>query len=150
MDAPEPVTRSRMDRIWPFLSLIPLGLGAWAPIYAGYRTRRPAWVLAGVLCTAVVLTGLMIPHAEDGDNSFAGGFIIIGWAAAMAVSFSLRGAFDRRMSSPWHAALEQGRSRLEQREAALQLVASDPALAAEVGIGRARTGPTGSGPGWST
>ena len=38
-------TRPR-STLWPYISLIPLGFGAWAPIYAGVKARRSVWIAA--------------------------------------------------------------------------------------------------------
>ena len=40
---------------WPYISLIPLGLGAWAPIYAGIKAHVLSWVMWGALWCAVVV-----------------------------------------------------------------------------------------------
>jgi hypothetical protein len=125
---------------WPWLSLIPLGLGAWAPIYAGVRARVKSWVLLGILWSAIVVAGFVAnavsKSGQSGNNDFAGFLLILGWLGAIATSFSIRGAYERRMGSPLLQAAQAGEQRLEDRRRALELARRDPALAREMGIGR--------------
>ena len=131
---PEP--RSR----WPYISLIPIGLGAWAPIYAGVKARRGSWVLLGVLWSAIVLAGFIknsLSHAGHlGEDEVAGLLLIVGWVGAVATSFMIRHAYERQMGSPLLAATEAGRLRLHDRLRARQIATENPALAREIGIGR--------------
>jgi DNA uptake protein ComE-like DNA-binding protein len=123
---------------WPWISLIPVGLGAWAPIYAGVRARRSSWILLGVLCCAVVIGGFIKngTGGHAGSDDIAGLLIIVGWVGAVAVSFSIRPAYERQMSSPLLEASEEARERLSERRRALALAHENPALAQEMGIGR--------------
>jgi DNA uptake protein ComE-like DNA-binding protein len=123
---------------WPWISLIPIGLGAWAPIYAGVRARRWSWILLGVLCCAVVIGGFVKngTGGHQGSDDIAGMLIIIGWVGAVAASFTIRPAYERQMSSPLLEASEKARERLSQRRRALALARENPALAQEMGIGR--------------
>jgi hypothetical protein len=125
---------------WPWLSLIPLGLGAWAPIYAGVRARVKSWVLLGILWSAIVVAGFVAnavsKSGQSGNNDFAGFLLILGWLGAIATSFSIRGAYERRVGSPLLQAAQAGEQRLEDRRRALELARRDPALAREMGIGR--------------
>lgn len=123
---------------WPWISLIPIGLGAWAPIYAGVRARRSSWILLGVLCCALVIGGFIKDRTggHSGSDATAGVLVIIGWAGAVAASFSIRPAYERQMSSPLLEASEEARERLSERRRALALAKENPALAAEMGIGR--------------
>jgi hypothetical protein len=127
-------TRSR----WPFLSLIPIGLGAWAPIYAGVKAHVMSWVLWGVLWCAFVVAGFVADSASGhpGSDNLAGFFLIVGWVGAAATSFIIRGAYERQVGSPLLAAEEAGEQRLRERERAARLARQRPDLAREMGIGR--------------
>src|ERR1035437_6149974 len=124
---------------WPWLSLIPLGLGAWAPIYAGVRARVKSWVLLGILWSAIVVAGFVAnavsKSGQSGNNDFAGFLLILGWLGAIATSFSIRGAYERRMGSPLLQAAQAGEQRLEDRRRARGLPGRGPALAGGVAIG---------------
>lgn len=123
---------------WPWISLVPIGLGAWAPIYAGVRARRLSWVLLGVLCCAIVVAGFVknSTGAHPGNDDIAGMLIIVGWVGAVAASFSIRPAYERQMGSPLLEASEEARQRLSERKRGLELARENPALAREMGIGR--------------
>jgi hypothetical protein len=131
-----PAARSR----WPYISLIPIGLGAWAPIYAGVKAHKRTWIVLGVLWTVIVLAGLIKSSTDHGHHAghddVAGALIVLGWVGAIATSFIIRGPYEREIASPWLAATEAGQERLHERREALAMARNDPALAAEIGIGR--------------
>jgi Helix-hairpin-helix motif len=134
--ATPPAERSR----WPWISLIPLGFGAWAPIYAGIKARSRAWVGLGALWSAVAIAGwidsAVSNSGHSGSNDFAGMLLIVGWVGAVATSFAIRSAYERRVASPLLAATEAGEQRLADRRRALAMAHQNPALAREIGIGR--------------
>ncbi len=125
---------------WPYISLIPLGFGAWAPIYAGVKARKRLWIVLGVVWSAVVVAGFVKSstyHAHHrGSDGVAGALIILGWIGAVATSFVIRGRYDEEMASGFLAATEAGEQRLEARRKALATARANPALAEEMGIGR--------------
>ena len=131
-----PATR-RKPR-WPWLTLIPLGLGAWAPIYAGLRERRRNWIAWGTLWTAVVLAGWIWPTGDPDESTFGGGLLVIGWFGAVVTAFVIRGtqraptADDERLEVAERSATD----RLRARDRALEIAREQPALALEMGIGR--------------
>jgi DNA uptake protein ComE-like DNA-binding protein len=131
-------TQAEQRSRWPWISVIPIGLGAWAPIYAGVRARRWSWTLLGVLCCALVIGGFIKngTSKHPGKDDLAGALVIFGWLGAVAASFSIRPAYDRQMSSPLLKASEEARDRLSDRKRALELAQENPALAQEMGIGR--------------
>ncbi len=118
---------------WPWLSLLPFGLGGWAPLYAGARARSRTWVLLGFVLSLIVLVGWIL--AAGGDGVAGGALMILGWVAGAATSFTIRDQYALRMRSPLLAATEQARERLADRDRARALVRRDPALAAELGSG---------------
>jgi Helix-hairpin-helix motif len=131
-----PPGRAASDRSrWPYLSLIPFGLGAWAPIYAGQRAQQRSWIAWGALWTIIAVIGFVLAAVTNG-GAVAGFLIILGWAGGAATSFSIRGAYDRQMGSPLLQATEAGELRLRDRARALQIARQNPALAREIGIGR--------------
>ena len=123
---------------WPWISLIPLGFGAWAPIYAGVRVRQWSWIVLGLLWCAVVVGGFVenSTGGHPGHDRIAGMLLIVGWVGAIATSFVIRPAYERQRSSPLLAASEQARERLAERSQALQLARENPTLALEMGVGR--------------
>lgn len=126
----------REDRAnWVWLSLIPLGLGAWAPTYAGVRAGNRRWSALGLLWSLITLAGWIVAVARDG-SAVGGLLIILGWAGAIASSFAIRAAYRQQLGSSFHAALEGAEQRLGERDRARQLARERPALAREIGVGR--------------
>src|ERR1700744_732785 len=94
---------ARTDRVlWPWISLIPGGVGAWAPIYAGARARRVAWVVWGVVWTLLVIAGWVgvgFTKPDSGPATVAVLAIIVGWIGAVATSFGLRNPYRAAIGS---------------------------------------------------
>jgi DNA uptake protein ComE-like DNA-binding protein len=130
----EVVERAR----WPYISLIPIGLGAWAPIYAGVRARKRVWILLGIISSALVVGGFLADSLghHHGDDDFAGFLLIAGWVSAVATSFSIRAQYERTISSPLGAAATASEARLRERDEARRIVEQNPPLAREMGVGR--------------
>jgi DNA uptake protein ComE-like DNA-binding protein len=84
--------------------------------------------------TAITLAGWVI--STQHSNSFGGLLIILGWAGGAATSFSIRGAYERKLGSPLLDAEAQAQARLEDRQRARELARRNPELALEVGVGR--------------
>lgn len=120
---------------WVWLSLIPLGLGAWAPIYAGTRVGNRRWSVLGVLWSVAAFAGWVLAIVNHGG---AGGglLIILGWAGAIATSFAIRAPYRQLVSSPFDAAVQGAQQRLTDRANARRLARDRPELAREMGIGR--------------
>jgi membrane protease YdiL (CAAX protease family) len=90
--------------VW--LSLLPFGLGSWAPILAGIRRRVWWWIVLGLLWEAVSVTGVVLSGVEQrGHNSAAGLLILVGWIGGAIASFSIRRSYDRRAGRPRRARL---------------------------------------------
>lgn len=121
---------------WPFLALIPFGLGAWAPIYAGARLGRRSWIGWGVLWTLIAVAGWVVSIAQHGNGASGGLLLLLGWAGGAATSFTLSAGSGRRLDSPLEQAVQAGEQRLHDRQKALALARRDPSLAQEIGIGR--------------
>lgn len=121
---------------WVWLSFIPLGLGAWAPIYAGARAANKRWVVLGALWSLITIAGWVLAVAQNGKGSFGGLLIILGWAGACASSFAIRSSYTRLAGSPLQIAALDAQSRLTDRERARRLAHERPTLAREIGVGR--------------
>jgi hypothetical protein len=122
---------------WPYISLIPFGFGAWAPIYAGAKARESKWIALGALWTAMIVVALILSSGHGhGNDGAVGALAIVSWLGGVATSFSIRGAYEEQMASPMLRAAEVGEQRLRDREKAQQIARDNPALAREMGIGR--------------
>jgi membrane protease YdiL (CAAX protease family) len=95
---------------WPWLSLLPFGLGAWAPIVAGVRCGVKRWIGFGVLWSGLALAGWIAaavePSGGQGEN-IVGGLIVAGWMGGVITSFAIRPGYKRRVGgasrerAPW-------------------------------------------------
>jgi hypothetical protein len=120
---------------WVWLSVIPFGLGAWAPIYAGARAHNRRWISYGALWSVIAVIGWVVAIASNGGG--AGGLLIIlGWAGAAATSFAIRDRYRAVLGSPFETAVLGAEGRLADRDRARRLARERPALALEMGIGR--------------
>ncbi len=126
--------------IWSisFLSCLPF------LFYALARRRRQDWaVFAGYLAATVALTvALSVVQSGSGASAGVGLFLIVLAAGAATHAFVLYrpgrgpvpGAPDVRQVN--QAAVSQARDRIERRKDARHLVATNPALARDLMIGR--------------
>jgi DNA uptake protein ComE-like DNA-binding protein len=130
----------RLRHAWMLLVLFPLGFGAWVPLVAGLRARRPLWVALGVLYCVLVVAGFvwtsLIPREEDAST--AGTLILIAWAAAAATTLAIYPSYRRRRALL--EGVEEREDAIEQRESererARELARKDPVAALERGVGR--------------
>ncbi len=129
---------ARSGARWPWFSLLPIGLGAWAPAYAGVRARRPLWVLLGAVWIAIALAGWIGSSTSHrpGHDDVAGMLMVVAWLGGAVTSFTIRGDYERRMAASLLPASEDARLRLEARSQARELAQRDPLVAVEMGIGR--------------
>lgn len=111
---------SRASRAW--LSLRPLGLGAWAPLCAGGRARNRRWCALGAVWPAITLAGWIVASRPGAPRGF---LIILGWAGAIASSFALHASYQPLVvGSRFDVAVIGGEGRLRERERARRLAAT--------------------------
>jgi DNA uptake protein ComE-like DNA-binding protein len=126
-------------KAWLLLT-IPFGFTTWAAfLYIGIRARRPRWLAwAGVYLA--LIAGWLVLDAPDHPSSTA-----MGVSAALALAAWIGGGIHalvisndavRRIQGSEDPALEAAQTRIERRAEGRHLLASKPALAREVGIGR--------------
>ncbi len=85
---------------WPWLSLLPLGLGAWAPVVGGARSGVRSWTVLGLLWSALAVAGWVLtpaasakPHGEGVGTAL----IIVAWVGSAITSFVIRPRYERRV-----------------------------------------------------
>ncbi len=73
---------------WLWLSLLPLGLGAWAPLLAGLRCRVGGWTAFGALWSALALAGWIMAGESSGSGgeSSGVGLMLVAWAGGVVTS----------------------------------------------------------------
>ena len=127
------------EKAWLLLCL-PVGLTTWAAfLYIGIRARRPRWLVWAAVYLAGVVVWLVL-DAPANPNSTAQGI-----AAAVALATWIGGGVHalvvsndavRHIQGSEDPALEAAETRIERRATGRHLLASKPALAREVGVGR--------------
>lgn len=123
-----------------WVSLVPFGVGACMPIYAGVRARVTRWTALGLVWVAIVAVAFVMnavtKSGQHGNNDLAGFLFLASWIGGAVTSFAIRRSYERRMASPLQAARAAAAERIEERHQAIDLARSNPELAAEMGIGR--------------
>jgi hypothetical protein len=132
-----PMPRGR----WVLASFIPIGWLTWLGLgYAGFRAKRPLWVVIGlayalIAAAAIVVTSLddNITGTEDDLGYLA---MFFGWGAGIVHSLVIRKAYLRRLDILDDPALQVARLARERQAYARDLAQRDPQLAREAQIGR--------------
>jgi DNA uptake protein ComE-like DNA-binding protein len=126
-------------KAWLLLT-IPLGFTTFAAfLYIGIRARRPRWLVwAGVY--AAMLAGFLVLDAPDHPNPTAMGVATVlalgTWIGGGVHALVVSNDAVRRIQGSEDPAVEAAETRIERRAAGRHLLASKPALAREVGVGR--------------
>lgn len=103
-------SRDRPEReLWVWLSLLPLGLGAWAPAVAGDRCRVRRWIAWGLIWPAVALVGwVWTAVSSRTDTPAAAGLLMLaGWIGGIVTTFRIWPEYQERRrqlspgASPW-------------------------------------------------
>jgi hypothetical protein len=126
---------------WVLTSLIPFGWVTWAGfLYAGFRAKRPAWVVAGFAYLAVTALTLFVTSLDNNEDGLEDnlGYILMfsAWGVGILHSFLTRKAYVRRIEMLDDPALERARHARERQAYARELAQSDPELARAALIGR--------------
>jgi membrane protease YdiL (CAAX protease family) len=104
--------------LWPWLSLLPLGLGVWAPIVGGVRGGVRRWTLLGVFWSALAVAGWVLTAVASPESHTEGVgvvLIVVAWVAGVITSFVIRPGYERRVGGrvrervPWPEPTAQSR-----------------------------------------
>ena len=125
---------------WVFTSLIPFGWVTWAGFgYAGFRARRPAWVVAGAVYLAITVATLFVTSLDDNTKGVDDnvGYIVMfsAWGVGICHAFLSRKSYLRRLEIVDDPAL-QARARRGAPRLRPPARARNPQLARDAGIGR--------------
>jgi DNA uptake protein ComE-like DNA-binding protein len=126
-------------KTWLLLA-VPLGFTTWgAFLYIGIRARRPQW-LAWAGLYAVTLAGYLTLDAPAHPGGTAKGvaacLAILTWIGGGVHALAISNDAVRRIQDRNDPDLEAARARIEHRAEGRHLLATQPALAREVGVGR--------------
>jgi DNA uptake protein ComE-like DNA-binding protein len=135
-----PARASRLKgKAWLLLTL-PLGFTTWAAfLYIGIRARRARWLVwaaayAATLAVYGVLDGPA--HPSSTAKALAAAFWLVTWIGGGIHAFAVSNDAVRRIQGRADPAVAAAEARIERRAAGRHLLASQPALAREVGVGR--------------
>jgi hypothetical protein len=87
---------------WLWWSLLPLGLGAWVPLFAGVRGRRPLWYALGGLWCLMAIVGWAMDIAFYRHTTRAGLgalLMIVAWLGAPTTSVAIRSRYVHAVST---------------------------------------------------
>ena len=132
-----PLPRGR----WVLTSLIPFGWVTWAGfLWAGFRTRKAAWVVAGFVYLAITAFTLFLTSLDRNEDGLEDnlGYILMfsAWGAGILQAFLTRKPFLRRLAIIDDPALQAAQTAEERRAYARTLALRNPQLARDAGIGR--------------
>jgi uncharacterized protein len=104
--------------LWPWFSLLPLGLGAWAPIVGGVRGGAWRWTVLGMFWLGLAVGGWVLASIEpatDFEEGLAVVLLVVAWVGGMVTSFVVRPGYERRVGGrvrervPWPEPTAQSR-----------------------------------------
>ena len=126
-------------KAWLLLT-VPFGFTTFAAfLYIGIRARRPRW-LAWAAVYAATLAGFPVLDGPDHPNPTAMGVATVlalgTWIGGGVHALVVSNDAVRRIQGSEDPAIEAAETRIERRAAGRRLLASKPALAHEVGVGR--------------
>jgi DNA uptake protein ComE-like DNA-binding protein len=132
-----PMPRGR----WVLTSLIPFGWVTWTGfLYAGFRAKRPAWVVAGFAYLAVTAVTILVTSLDSNEEGLEDnlGYILMfcAWGVGILQAFLTRKPYLRRLAIIDDPALQAAQTAEERRTYARELAQRNPALAREALIGR--------------
>jgi len=132
-----PMPRGR----WVLTSLIPFGWVTWAGfLFAGFRAKRPAWIVAGGAYLGITVFTLAITSLDNNEEGIEDnlGYILMftAWAVGIVHSFLSRKPYLRRLAIIDDPALQAARTAEERRAFARELAVKNPDLARAALLGR--------------
>ena len=126
-------------KAWLLLT-VPLGFTTWAAfLYIGIRARRVQWLVwAGVYAaTLAVYVALDTPsHPGSTAEGVGAGLALLTWIGGGIHALAISNDAVRRIQGSTDPVVEAARARMERRAEGRHLLATQPALAREVGVGR--------------
>ncbi len=124
---------------WLLLTL-PLGLTTWAAfLYIGIRAKRINWTVWAAIYAAALVTGLVLDtpaHPSSSAEGIAAALLLLTWIGGGVHAFVVSTDAARRIRSGKDPALVAARGRIDLRNEGRHLLATQPELAREVGVGR--------------
>jgi DNA uptake protein ComE-like DNA-binding protein len=126
-------------KAWLLLA-VPFGCTTWAAfLYIAIRARRPRWLAWAALYAATFAVWIVLDTPAHPSNTAAGVgavFWLLTWVGGGVHALVISNDAVRRIAARSDPALDAAKTRIERRAQGRQLLASQPALAREAGVGR--------------
>jgi hypothetical protein len=136
---PAPAGRGR-GKLWLLLTVPPFAITTWAAfLYIGIRARRAQWLAWAALYAAMFVVFVVLDsphHPAPTTEGIATGLALLAWIGGGIHAVAVSGDAVRRIRGPGDPLLEAAKGRIERRAAGRHLLATQPALAKEIGLGR--------------
>jgi hypothetical protein len=133
-----PASRTR-GKAWLLLT-IPLGFTTWAAfLYIGIRARRTQWLVWAAVYAAALAAYIVLDtpaHPSSAAQGIATSLALLTWIGGGIHAIAVSGDAVRRIQSGADPVLEAARARIDLRAEGRHLLATQPALAKEAGVGR--------------
>src|SRR5262245_37669642 len=124
---------------WLLLTL-PLGFTTWvAFLYIGIRAKRVTWIAWAAVYLALMIALFVLDtpaHPSNSAEGIAAGLGVLTWIGGGAHAFAVSTTAVQRIRSDQDPALVAARNRITLRSEGRHLLATQPELAREVGVGR--------------
>lgn len=135
-----PASGSRWQgKSWLLLT-IPIGLTTWAAfLYVGIRARRASWIAwAGVYAAALACWFVLDApdHPTGTAKGLAAVLAILTWIGGGIHALAISNDAVRRIADRNDPVVEAAQARIDLRAEGKHLLATQPAIAREVGVGR--------------
>lgn len=122
------------------LAVIPLGFTTWAAfVYIGIKARRPRWLAWAAVYAGLLVAYLVLDTTFPHNNAAVGLAAVLGllaWIGGGAHAFAISDDAIRRIDARSDPALDAARMRIERRVEGRKVLAAQPAVAKEIGLGR--------------
>jgi Helix-hairpin-helix motif len=125
-------------RLW-LLALIPAGLTTWASfLYIGIRARRKRWLAWSAIYALGLVAFLVVDtnNINSARDGIAAALWLLTWIGGGIHGLAISGGAVRRIYAPRDPLLEAGKARIARRAEGRHLLATQPSLAKEIGLGR--------------
>jgi DNA uptake protein ComE-like DNA-binding protein len=107
--------------------------------YAASRTGRRGWAAFAVLYAVLAFGGFTLIEIGADDSApreIGSAMLLLAWIAGPVHAFLMRREYERGLKTPRARAIERARAEVAERKEARRLVAEEPDVALELGVGR--------------
>ena len=107
--------------------------------YAAVKARRRAWAAFAALYAVLAFGGFALIEIGADDSApreIGSAMLLLAWIAAPLHVFLMRREYERSLDTPRAKAIARARAKVAERGEARRLVASEPEVALQLGVGR--------------